>query len=200
MRTARILALALASALLASCGITSEATPRPIDLPSGFTRSAPSPTPAPTGSGPVVEKLYLVRDSTLVPVTRHVDHQPNIGTLLNNLQTGPTTAEAAAGLTSALTGSDLVTGARLRAGGIAIVELATTVDNTVRNDEVLAYAQLVCTLVAQTNITGVTFTHNGQPVAVPRGDGSLPQTPDTPLTAADYATLITNPTPTPQTN
>jgi hypothetical protein len=197
MRTARILALALASALLTGCGITSEATPRPIDLPSGFARSAPSPTPAPTGSGPVAEKLYLVRNSTLVPVTRYVNHQPDIGALLNDLRAGPTTAEAAAGLTSALTGSDLVTGARLR-GGIAVVELATTVDSTARNDEVLAYAQLVCTLVTQTNITGVTFAHGGQPIAVPRADGSLAEKPETPLTAADYATLIASPTPIPQ--
>lgn len=188
----RVIALALASSVLTGCGVTAEATPRPITPPRGFLHTTTSPTPKPTGSGPVSEQLFLVKDGALVPVTRHVDHQATTADLLTDLLTGPTNNESATGLTSALFGGNMVSGVHVT-DGQAIVELSATTDNTARNDEVLAYAQLVCTLAGHADVTGVTFTHNGQPVGVPRADGSLTQGP---LTAADYATLLATASPT----
>lgn len=77
--------------------------------------------------------------------------------------------------------------------GNVVVALSTPVADTARKDEVLAYAQLMCTLTALPQIDGVVFTNNGAPVAVPRGDGSLPPLiagAPMPLTAADYTDLI----------
>lgn len=191
-RPRRIVALALASTVLAGCGVTAEATPRPITPPRGFLQTSTSPTPEPTGSGPVTEQLFLVKDGALVPVARHVDHQPSTDDLLADLLRGPDDSEQAEGLGSSLQGGDVVSNVHV-SDGRAVVELSATIENAARNDEVLAYAQLVCTLTGRADVTGVTFTHNGQPIGVPRADGSLTQGP---LTAADYATLLAPPSPT----
>lgn len=196
-RSLGILVLALVTALLAGCGIAAEAMPRPTDPPRAFVQGAPSPTAPPTDAGPITERLFLVRDDALVEVTRHVDRWPTTESLLEDLLAGPSETESTAGLTSVLSGGDVVAGVRV-SNGTAVVELAATADNTQRNDEVLAYAQLVCTLTARGDVNGVTFVYRGQPIAVPRADGSLPETPETPLTAADYATLIASTTPTPR--
>ena len=142
----------------------------------------------------MIERLFLVKDDTLTPVIRHVERQPTTDSLLNDLLAGPTDNERATGITSALQGGNVVAGIHL-SGGQAVVELASAMDNTARNDEVLAYAQLVCTLTGRPDVDGVTFTRNGQPIGVPRGDGSLAQGP---LTAADYASLLASPSPSPR--
>ena len=169
-----------ASTMLAGCGVTAETAPRPITPPRGFLQTTTSPTPEPTGSGPVTVQLFLVKDDALV------------AELLADLLAGPDDSERSAGLSSALQGGDVVSNIHV-SDRRAVVELSTTIENAARNDEVLAYAQLVCTLTARADITGVTFTHNGQPIGVPRADGSLTQGP---LTAADYTTLLATAPPT----
>ena len=112
--------------------------------------------------------------------------------MLTDLLAGPSDGERAAGITSALLGANVVSGAHL-SDGHAIVELSATIENSARNDDVLAYAQLVCTPAGRADANGVTFTHNGQPVGVPRADGSLTQEP---LTADDYIALLATASPT----
>jgi hypothetical protein len=54
-----------------------------------------------------------------------------------------------------------------------------------RSDEVLAYGQMVCALTSQgADVGTVSFASGGQPLAVPRADGSLVAGA---LTIADYA-------------
>lgn len=191
-RPRHLAAAALSTMLLAGCGVTAETTPRPITPPSGFLQTTTSPTPEPTNSGPISEQLFLVKDGALVTVTRHVDHQPTTADLLGDLLTGPTDQERADGISSALLGGNVVSGVHID-NGQAVVELSASIENSARNDEVLAYAQLVCTLAGRADVNAVTFTHNGQPVGVPRADGSLTQGP---LTAADYTTLLASASPT----
>jgi hypothetical protein len=71
--------------------------------------------------------------------------------------------------------------------GQAIVELATSLGGTGRTDDILAFAQIVCTLTSRGDIRSVTFTRAGEPVEVPRADSSLTRNP---LTAHDYTPLI----------
>lgn len=186
--TRRILLPALTVALLAGCGIAAEGAPRGADPPPGPFPALASPTPAApfiAASGAVAEQLYFVKDGKLVAVTRHVDTMPTVDELITALQTGPTDAERDTGLSSALLRSDVAS--LIIDDGQAVVALASPIDGTGRSDEALAYAQLVCTLTARTEISGVSFTRDGQSLAVPRGDGSLSPGP---LTAADYATLV----------
>ena len=186
MRSAGLAAAVLAATALAGCGVSAQSAPQPVDPPRGPFQAVTSPTPAATDSGPVAQRLFMVKDGKLVAVTRHADRQPTVQTLIDDLLAGPTKAERDAGITSALQGAATVSGVRLD-GDRATIELAAPLAETGRNDEVLAYAQVVCTLTARPEIRGVTFTRHQQPVRVPRADGQLSQGP---LTAADYADLV----------
>ena len=102
------------------------------------------------------------------------------------LLAGPTEAEQNRGIGSALSGIDIASNIRV-VNGLATVDLTGAPEGTGRSDEILAYAQVVCTLDARTAVTSVKFTRHSQPIGVPRDSGALAEGP---LTTADYATLI----------
>jgi len=112
--------------------------------------------------------------------------EPTVQQLVGDLLAGPTPDERSDGVTSALRPTD-VAGVQV-SDGRATVELTEMLDGSGRTDQMLAFAQLVCTLTAKHGITSVAFTHAGQPIGVPRADGSLSHAP---ATAADYAGLLT---------
>ena len=116
---------------------------------------------------------------------------PSTDEVVGDLLAGPDDEESAAGYTSALLGDHIVDAVQVHSGQ-AMVALTAPVSDAGRNDVVLAYAQLVCTLTALPQISGVTFTSGGAPISVPRGDGSL-SLGSVPLTAADYTDLIGHP-------
>ncbi|WP_238010684.1 GerMN domain-containing protein [Dactylosporangium sp. AC04546] len=179
----RLLAALAAGLVLAGCGVPADRTPRTIDPPVvvGSPETPTAQASLPPGS--VVEKLYLVRAGRLTAVERRVDGPATLDRQLNDLLAGPTEQERDSGFGSALEGTDLIIGAALD-GGTAIV---TVGDTTIRNDEVLAYGQIVCTLASRDDVGTVRFLQDGRALEVPRADGSLTSDP---LTTADYATLI----------
>jgi hypothetical protein len=71
--------------------------------------------------------------------------------------------------------------------GIVTVDIGERPAEAGRSDTALAFGQIVCTLATRPSAAAVGFTHSGQPLGVPRADGSL--SPGL-LTAADYATLL----------
>ncbi|MFI5910245.1 GerMN domain-containing protein [Dactylosporangium sp. NPDC051541] len=172
----------LAVLVLPGCGVPTDRDPRPIE-PSVTIGSYEGPM-APASPGSVVERLFMVRDNQLVPVDRRVSAVPSAQRVLEDLVTGPTAQERESRLDSALAGTSYITGVQLRSG-TAVVGLS--VDNPIRNDETLAYGQIVCTLAARADIVGVQFAQAGRTMEVPRGDGALTSGL---LTAADYASLI----------
>jgi hypothetical protein len=187
--TIRRIALAvavLAVAALAGCGVSPERDPRPIDQPKGPFGALASSPPAVTASGSVPERLFLVKDGMITAVTRHVEREPTLDELIADLLNGPNESEGDAGMTSALLGGQVVSEVHLD-GGQAMVELALPTEGTGRTNDVLAYAQVVCTLTARPDVRGVVFTRDQQAVGVPRADGQLSLGP---LTAADYAALV----------
>jgi spore germination protein GerM len=178
-----IAALAAAVVLLSGCGVTTEDSPRAID--STPHSVLPSPTPAVAETGPATQKLFLVHNGQLVAVTRRIPTEPSPQTLIDDLLAGPTTTESANDLTSALLGFTQKPAVTVTAGA-ATVELGADTVDSARNDDVLAYAQIVCTLTERADIHTVAFTRDGRPWGVPRGDGSL--TP-APVTCSDYVNL-----------
>ena len=170
---------------LSGCGITPQGEAQPIDPPRGPFQAVISPSPKPTTSGSVPETLYLVKDGLIVPQTRHVASDSSVEELIFDLLAGPTEAESATGLSSALVGFD-VQGVRVERG-FATVDLAASIEGAGHKDDLLAYAQVVCTLTARKDVFGVTFTRAGRPIDVPRGDSSVSPGP---LTASDYKDLI----------
>ncbi|PWU48403.1 hypothetical protein DLJ47_28390 [Micromonospora sp. S4605] len=182
----RAAALATLILLLAGCGVPVEDAPRTVPAPRGPFPSAASGE-ATSPAGRVAEVLCFVRDDRLVPVERRLDAAPTADAQLAHLLAGPSAAERDRGLTSSLPGA--VGGAAVRiAGTHAEVEVDAVDDEAGRSDEVLAFGQLVCTLTARADVETVSFLRRGQPLGVPRADGSLSRQP---LSAADYTDLIT---------
>jgi spore germination protein GerM len=179
----RIVALLLAVTLgLAGCGVPMDDAARPIETPGALDASG---NPAPDQAGTAVLRLYLVRDGKLARVPRKVPALLGPHETLTALLTGPTTDEAADGLTSALS-TMTVTGMTL-ADHRATISIAHPPDQLVRSDDVLGFGQIVCTLTTQTEVGTVSFESEGRPLGVPRADGSLA---DEPLTIADYNGLL----------
>ncbi|WP_106125010.1 GerMN domain-containing protein [Pseudosporangium ferrugineum] len=178
-----LLLLALGLALgPAGCGITLDDEPRDIETPG---RLGTSGEPAPVGAGSAVLRLFMVRDGRLVRVPRRVPAPLGPRQQLDALLAGPTAEERRDGLTSAVT-TMTVTGLRL-SGRRATITIGDRPDELVRSDEVLAFGQIVCTLTSQTEVGTVSFESAGEPLGVPRADGSLA---DGPLTIADYNGLL----------
>ena len=132
----------------------------------------------------MVQTLYYVKGDTVVSVQRRVDTVRSPEHLLRDLLAGPTASERASGITSALPGTAVIGTVRV-ASGVALVTIVDGLQGA-RNDEVLAFAQIVCTLDARTDIDGVVFLRGSNRIDVPAGDGSLTRLP---LTAADYRGL-----------
>jgi spore germination protein GerM len=135
----------------------------------------------------LLETLYLTKDSAIVPVDRHVKQEPTAQTLLNDLIAGPTAAEQADGITSALPGSTVINSVAA-SNGLAVVTIGGGLEGAGRKDAILAFGQIVCTLDARPDVNGVVFVGPNGPIGVPRGDGSLTTSP---LTTADYEDLLT---------
>lgn len=170
--------------LLSGCGVPLEPAPRPVELPGRSSQTQSGATPGPAGV--LTETLYMVNDGQLAAVSRTVPQMPTAEEQLGQLLAGPTAQEKQQGLTSALAGTDLGLTVKIQ-GGQAVVELATNLDGTGRTDDILAFAQIVCTLTSRDDVQTVTFTRAGEQVEVPRADSSLTRNP---LTAADYRSLI----------
>jgi hypothetical protein len=191
-RQARVAAVLVVVGLVVlstmACGVPAEDDPRPIEATTAGASSAPA-QPAGDGSGLAVETLYFVRDRSLVAVRRAGSRPPSVENQLEHLLAGPTDTEHDSGLSSALTGLGITARARVD-GTAAVVDVGSRPDRAGRSDEVLAYGQIVCTLTARPDIETVIFHYEGQPVDVPRADGSLGRRP---LAAADYASLVVVP-------
>ncbi|MEU4479233.1 GerMN domain-containing protein [Micromonospora sp. NPDC023966] len=183
--TRRLVPLLIAAALLGGCGVPVDDEPRPVrPPPGGF------PTPAGTATadpdGRVDEPLCFVQGDGLTAVTRRADGLPGVDAHLQHLLAGPDGAERDRGLATALPGTVAVAGATL-SGTVATVDVRQAGEETGRNDEVLAFGQIVCTLTQRPDVDSVAFRRDGQPLEVPRADGNLSALP---LTAADYRPLL----------
>jgi hypothetical protein len=80
--------------------------------------------------------------------------------------------------------------ARAPSGGQIAVEITEPDEGNARNDDILTYGQIVCTLTARADVNSVTFFRDDEPLKVPRADGILSSEP---LRAADYSRLIGSP-------
>ncbi|WP_378032134.1 GerMN domain-containing protein [Actinoplanes sp. GCM10030250] len=157
-----------------------------MELPRAPLNDRPTAPPTAGPAGEVAEVLCLVRDGGLAQTVRRVGGVPTRQQQLDDLVAGPTLAEQNIGLSSALTGLSLAVRVPIGVDDVT-VEVTEADDGTARNDEVLGYAQIVCTLTARSDVSSVAFTRDGEPLRVPRGDGSLTEGP---LRGWDYRTLI----------
>lgn len=156
------------------------------DVPFGLLDEDRDAVAAPGPGTPSVVEVYLYSEEAerLVRVQRPII-STSVPSLLAQLETGPTDAEADAGLRSALSDTDAIASVDVE-GGIAVVDLAETFQELGGGDQLVAIAQLVFTATGRPDVDEVTLTLEGETVEVPRGDGSLTSGS---LERADYESL-----------
>lgn len=186
LRTAA--ALAAAAALVAGCGVGTDARARPIDraqVPSDLLVAAPTTTTTVVGARATVI-LYLTRNQGVIPVLRSVPAPPTPAGAVTALSGGPTSAESADGDGSPVStiGPVKVSGP---AGGVIQVDLPSAFNRLSGSSQILAAAQLVLTLTQFPTVDLVSFSVAGKPTQVPAADGTLTATP---LAKGDYQSLV----------
>jgi spore germination protein GerM len=112
--------------------------------------------------------LCFVHDGELAVVGSALDPPIGLPDIVDALAEPPNDES----LRTALGEPPLVGDVQLVAG-VARVDLLPAVTSLSGNEQLLAVAQLVCTLTARPGVGLVSFTLEGSPVDVPTGDGSL---------------------------
>lgn len=145
---------------------------------------APPIVPPASGPGSEPVSLCFVRDGRLVVVSEELAAPVDLGAALDALASPP--AHAGPSLRTAMTEPSVVREVSLL-GGIARVDLLSDVSALPTDEQLLAIAQIVCTLTARPGVGQVSFTLEGARLAVPKGDGSLVSSP---VARDDYAGLM----------
>ncbi len=183
--TRRRAALVVVGALLLSgCGVPNDAAPREISrdrVPFGLL-DPDQPSSTVPGPSTARAEIFLVAADKLVPVTREVAAPATADKAVEALLSGPTNAEAARNLRTAIvTTSGLSASAPV--AGLVTVELGRAFATSGASSQVLAVAQLVYTVTSLPGASRVSFTVAGRSVAVPLGDGTLTNSA---VTRADF--------------
>lgn len=128
--------------------------------------------------------LCFVDVDAVVAVDAAIDPPIDLPDVVEALAEPP--GSAAGSLRTAVGEPPLVRDVRLVAG-VARVDLLPAITELGGDEQLLAVAQLVCTLTGRPGVGLVSFTLVGSPVDVPRGDGSLTSGP---VSRDDYADLV----------
>lgn len=193
-----LLAVLTATAIAATtgaCGVPTGGDPEAIpaaEIPAELTSRPPAATSGAaeqTAGQPVV---YLVDPAdVLVPRGRPVegDARDQLDDLLDSLAAGPTAAERADGLATALSAQAGLAVGDL-SGGTATVELTGVTDTVTGQQSRRAVAQVVLTVTSLPAVQRVLLTQDGDAVEAPLPSGELTSRP---LTATDYGEYLTPP-------
>jgi spore germination protein GerM len=138
------------------------------------------PPPTATVTEPV--QLCFVQEGALAVVDATLDPPVDLDDVIGALADPPEDGS----LRSAVSDPPLVDEVELVAG-VARVDLRPAITALGGDEQLLAVAQLVCTLTARPGVGPVSFTLEGAPVDVPTGDGSLT---DGPVSRDDYGDLL----------
>jgi spore germination protein GerM len=187
VRRRSVLATCALAAFLTGCTVPAQKDAqrlRDADVPfSLLDPDAPPLVPPPPGLSSEPVTLCFVRDGRLVVVNEALAAPVGLRASLDALTTPPTDAGP---LRTALTEPSIVRDVRLT-GGIAGVDLLPAISALPADEQLLAVAQIVCTLTGRPGVGQVSFSLQGARVAVPKGDGSLVTSP---VARDDYAGLV----------
>ncbi|WP_433169356.1 GerMN domain-containing protein [Kribbella sp. CA-247076] len=186
-RVLRPVAWVVAAVLvLVGCGVPLQDAPTPIEpqaIPSRL-QSPGVPTTYPSTAETTVQ-VNFVRNDRLVSLTRQVPGADLLDGVIERLTAGPTSAEQADGITSALPPDLSLTVVTVQDARVGL-ELSGGDTDRSATENVLAVGQIVLSVTALPSVQEVTFWRNGAPVEALLADGALTTEP---LTAADYEAL-----------
>jgi hypothetical protein len=188
MRPRALIAFVVVSAALGSCSVGGQGHAKVADddaVPFGLLdENAPSLVPSPTAAVTQPVAACFVTDNRLEVVSIALDPPVQLKDIIAALTRPP--ANAPGSPRTAIGDPPIVRTVRLEAG-TAHVDLQPSVADLGGQEQLLAVAQLVCTLTGRPGVGQVSFTLDGAPVDVPRGDGSLTNEP---VSRDDYAALL----------
>jgi hypothetical protein len=136
--------------------------------------------------------IFLVDGERLLATPRSLADD-DATTLLDALLAGPTEQEEQRGIRSALVDPNVVKSVELD-GRTAVIDLAASFTDTPPAEQRLALAQLTFTATEDPAVSATSFSLEGEPITVPRADGTSTEAP---VSRADYATLVGPPAPAP---
>lgn len=186
----RILSALVVAALVmvvTSCAITTEDEANELSadqVPFDLLDAERDEAELPTDVGGVGE-VYLVAGEQLLSVPRPIAPDADLATVISVLASGPTPNEAAIGLRSALPRDRTILSVS-QSRRTATVDLDPAFAEIRAAEQPIAIAQVVFTLTRRPEVERVAFTLEGDPLEVPRGDGSLTSDP---LTQGDFPEL-----------
>jgi spore germination protein GerM len=180
-----IVAVALAAAGCAVSAQTRAQVVNPNGVPFGLLDPSPSPA-VPTGSASPTEAVALcfINNGALVVVSEPLPAPVHLLAAVAALAQPPEVGGQS--LQTAMASPEIVNQVTLQ-GGIATVDLKQAISALGGENQLLAVAQIVCTLTDRPGVGQVSFTLAGTPALIPRSDGSLVSTP---VSRDDYASLI----------
>lgn len=177
-----VAAAVLLALLSTACGVRAQDSPERLGESAGIVVADRAPSVS-TPAAAAVE-VFFVRNDRLVGVARPVE-PIEVRNAVRVLLEGPTEAEAAAGIRSALP-----VGTRLRrvtvTGTTVTVDLSASFADVSGENQVPAVAQIVFTATSVAGAERVAIAVEGELIEVPRSDGTL--TPG-PLRRADFPGL-----------
>ncbi len=182
-----IAALSIAAGTAGAC-VSAQDSPklaRDGQVPFGLLKpDAPALVPTSTALSTESVLLCFVTDDKLAAVERPLSAPVSLTDVVQALVEPPTADPRA--LRTAVDQAGLVSSVRLQAG-VVQVDLNDSVASLGGGNQLLAIAQLVCTLTSRPGVGQVAFSIGDTPIEVPRGDGSL--TADA-VSRDDYRSLL----------
>lgn len=194
--TLPLLAVVVVSFALVACGISTSDKPKPIDrenLPAELAETDSDPLDSLPPNPDAIRAVpiwFLAADDSeirLTSVTRRVPLPADAGLRLETLLSqGPTPEENQEGISTAIPADAKLTRPPEQVGVVLSVNLSTSVYELRGESAREAFAQLVYTATEIPGVDAVQFLLDGDPVAVPDGEGESDLAP---RRREDYANL-----------
>lgn len=183
---ALVVALTVGALTAGACGVPTRGSAdraNPDDVPFGLLDQVPSSSSSLSRSGtPVEVYFYDAGTERLVQVVTETD-DPSLDGVLRLLQEVPGGAGLPVG--NPLGDVEVIRSVAVSRGR-ATVDLTEAFGGIAGTAQLVALAEMVYTATGRPGVGQVVFTLGGQPIEVPRGDGSLTSDP---LTRSDYPKL-----------
>ena len=194
-------ALATVCLVAVGCGVPTDDAPVAVEVPDDVFPTGPGGGEVPDSDEPNLSRhpVHFFRNDGLVEVDRALQPPVFIRVVLESLLAGPTQDELEKAFTSSIPAGTAVVTVNL--GGddnVVRIELNEAFFEVEGEQRIRATAQLVFTGFGLARDTqGVLFFFEGDPVALPKGDGSIAEVPEggtpDPLTRSDYIEFIPQP-------
>lgn len=174
--------IAFLAASATACGIPVDSEPETVDIDLGNVSNREDPIPGDL----TAVSIYLVRQGSLIQVSRDLPTPATEEVILESLLGPVTEPERRAGLRTAIPQGTQVN-AITSDGATLRVDLSREFASVGGEEEVLAVAQIALTATSIDNVDLVGFQLEGVPTGVPVANGALS---DDPVGANDYESLV----------